>query len=298
MKRTFAGSISLVMASAVSLEAQRTFQNLDFESAQVIPPYPASYAASNALPGWTAFTQRKFFGMTVTQQLTSIQIGLPPSDFPSNFPPVALLPPPDDGGIAGGPTNWIDGNFCVLLGSGSLSSGFISQNGLVPADTRALLFKVHSDYLFSGSVQASLNGQSLSLVALLTLPETSQNVGYTLYGADISSFAGHPADLVFSGSGGNTAALLDDIEFSSQPIPEPSGAFLIFLGIGAFIWFGTRSRSRSKTWRRELTTVPAPVALPLSPGHRFCRDKTGRISFGWLGHISTVTQFGVDNSRL
>jgi hypothetical protein len=256
MKRTFAGVSFLVMTFAFSLRAQGDFQNLNFESAQVIPPYPASSATSNAVPGWTAFTQFIFGGMTFTQQLTSIQIGLQPSWVLGNFPPVALLLPPDvtSGGGAPytGPTNWIDGNFCVLLGGSPLGgplhgSGFISQTDLVPADAQTLLFKVHNDFELSDSVQASFDGQNLSLVALLTVPENSQTWGYTLYGADISSLAGQTADLVFSSSGGGTGALLDDIEFSSLPIPEPSGVSLIFLGIGVFIWFGRRARGRSRT---------------------------------------------------
>lgn len=230
IKRTLIGFLLAVFIGGSLACGQGTFQNLDFESAQVVFTGSDTIATTNALPGWTAFAPVMVGGLTFTQQLNSIPFGYA---YPSNYP-VALIPAA--GSYAAHAT--IDGNFSLLL-----NNGFISQTGQVSADVRSLLFKVHSDqFLGNGSVLASLNGQSLSLVALLTVPATTQNISYTLYGADISGFAGQPVDSVFSGTGASGAALLDDIEFSSQPIPEPASVFLILLGAGVFL---RRSRPAS-----------------------------------------------------
>ncbi len=228
--------LAFVIIKAGLSQAQGTFQNLDFESAQVVfnnPPNDATIATTNALPGWTAFAPYlEPGGITRTQQLSSIHYG-PFGTSPTNFPPVALMPA--YGGLSTRVS--IDGSYDVLL-----SSGFISQTGLVPADAQTLLFKVHSWNYPGASVLASLDGQGLSAAPLLTVPNTSQSIGYTLYGADISSFAGHSADLNFSGTGGGEAALLDDIEFSSEPIPEPSAISLICFGSGILFYASKRKR--------------------------------------------------------
>jgi hypothetical protein len=229
-------AMCFVLASARLAQARGAFQDMNFESAQVIfnsyPAYPNfTIATTNALPSWAAFASGIGPGGIIrTQQLTYVYYGLVPLGSPTNLPPVALGP------ASGGTTTRvsIDGNFDVFL-----NTGFISQTGQVPADAQALLFKVHS-YELGGSVLASLDGQSLPLSLLLTVPDTSQRIGYTLYGANISSFAGQTADLVFSGAGGG--ALLDDIQFSTEPIPEPSCVVLAYLGSGIFFYVRKRKR--------------------------------------------------------
>jgi len=72
----------------------------------------------------------------------------------------------------------------------------------------------------------SLGGQSLSYTTLFS------DSSYTLYGADISSFAGQPAGLVFQAPG-STSFIIDDIEFSTQIIPEPS--LLALLGCAGLL---------------------------------------------------------------
>lgn len=59
----------------------------------------------------------------------------------------------------------------------------------------------------------------------------------TIYGADITAFPGRVGELRFGGFG-----RLDNIFFSTEPIPEPSTAALLGLGVLFSAW---RFRRRS-----------------------------------------------------
>ena len=66
----------------------------------------------------------------------------------------------------------------------------------------------------------TLGGQQLALTAL------ASETNYTLFGADIRSWAGQPAELDFTiltdrPHAVNHYAFLDSIEFSDLAIPEP-----------------------------------------------------------------------------
>ena len=57
---------------------------------------------------------------------------------------------------------------------------------------------------------------------------------YTLYGADIISFAGHAAELSFTADPLQllqSPVLLDNIVFSPSAIPEPGGSILLGLAL-------------------------------------------------------------------
>jgi hypothetical protein len=71
----------------------------------------------------------------------------------------------------------------------------------------------------------SLGGQNLSYFAL------SNGPNYTLYGGNIpSAFAGKSEQLMFSALEGENFWEIDDIQFSSSPVPEPSELALAALG--------------------------------------------------------------------
>ena len=81
-------------------------------------------------------------------------------------------------------------------------------------------------------MQVTFAGQLLSLFELGSGPS------YQIVGADVSAFAGQTGELKFLmprfGPVGNmSASYLDNIQFSNQPIPEPSAFYLI--GLGALI---------------------------------------------------------------
>ena len=78
----------------------------------------------------------------------------------------------------------------------------------------------------------SLGGQAVNVVPLQVFSR------YTLYGADISTFAGQVAALSFTEPPAPAGQLggdpnifeLDNIQFSSSPIPEPSELALAAIG--------------------------------------------------------------------
>jgi len=222
--------------------AQGTFQNLDFESA-TIPIIPAGEFGSpvpvaQALPGWTAYLPN----ITTVNQIGHNDLSL--------------------GGeaiIIFGPqwhsSDILQGNYTILLETAFIGgapqpslTAAIGQTGLVPSSAESVRF------FAVGSVKVTFNGQVIPLFQL------GSRTNYTVYGGDISAFAGQTGELRFtSPASGPVVALLDNIYFSTQPIPEPSVLGLFALGLSFLGW-----RSRSK--RRSIcnpTPTGKPTCLPV-----------------------------------
>jgi hypothetical protein len=204
-------------AATVSVRGQ-DFVNLDFESAQVVfVSTNGTYqyiATANALPGWSAFND--------TNQLSTI---------PYN---------PDGSGVwhvalVGSNSTVLGGNFSAVFGAGAS----ISQTGLIPADTESLFFEAHANPL-SGPLLVSLGGQNLSLVTISNA-FSSYGLNYTVYGANVSAFAGQTEDLTFFDQTGGPWTI-DDVQFSPETIPEPSGLALLLVGGGVLASFCVRCR--------------------------------------------------------
>lgn len=204
------------------------FVNLDFESANI--PNGTSPGSlipiSDGLPGWTGF----FISGTTTNLATQVAydgISLGGAEISIND------------AKTGNGFSPLQGNFSAyLFGGPGLGSAAISQTGLVPSGTESLLVDIQqSPSPFNVPFIVSLNGQDISLVPLQTFSD------YTLYGADISSFAGSVSTLTFINPPPTefppSALLLDDIQFSPSPIPEPSEFALLTLGalsLGFWRW--------------------------------------------------------------
>jgi len=116
----------------------------------------------------------------------------------------------------------------------------IAQTGLVPLESKSITLKT----FYTGELRLLLDGQSLSL----TILDRSNNGLLTVLtlGADISAFAGREHELRFvahgfEDTGQGRLALLDDITFSSQPIPEPAG-LLGIAALGGILWIRRRRR--------------------------------------------------------
>src|SRR6266446_1041129 len=211
MKPRIMHLLVMMAIPAVTSYCQGTFQNLDFELANIPPgqvPGPVSDAA--AIPGWIAY------------------LGTQPSavfyDLPSaGAAQVTLLDAPAS----------IEGSFSVLLQGGLGNSpgspggvapteASIRQTGLVPVGAQSIFLKAQAGFI---PLSVSLAGQNIPIFAVGTGPN------YTLYGGDVSAFGGQPAELRFTALPSNDNWLIDSIEFSSQAVPEPG--FLGLFGLGA-----------------------------------------------------------------
>ena len=109
---------------------------------------------------------------------------------------------------------------------------------MVPANALSIQFKALQ--FFPRPFTLSLDGQTLPLVSLEVAPT------YTLYGADVTPFAGSNREMrftAFTPDGGLNNVYLDSIQFSNQPIPEPSVYGLFALGA---LLLGWRWRKNSR----------------------------------------------------
>ena len=188
-----------IVLARLSACAQGTFQNLDFEEAQIIiNNSPALIATTNAVPGWTVLAN----GVPISEvQLDSVLW--------------------NGAGIADKVQGHaLDGNYSVMLSGPGLSSVpmGIAQSGTVPVSSESITF------LGGGRFQVFFAGTPLALQVLGNGPNFSLE-----YGADISAYAGQYGQLFFQTYAGSSSGinLLDDVVFSPQAIPEP-GVFSLF----------------------------------------------------------------------
>lgn len=199
--------------AGISLVAQGTFRNLDFEESLLITGGPGRRVeAAEAIPGWSAYLG----GVLQTTVLhNDVTIGAGHIAVESGMTPSA-----------------IEGRFSVSLFTGLLGNAAISQLSVVPPRARSILFKSSLPGPVSMPV-LRLNGESASL---FPLEHTSS---YTLYGADVSSFAGRQTELRFIAEHElqSYSFRLDSIQFSTQAVPEPQTMALLVLGAaGLLLW--------------------------------------------------------------
>lgn len=200
------------------------FVNLNFESASIVHDSSGQFAssvyASNAIPGWTAYiagvsqtdimyNDRTLDNAAVTLQGTNSSVLTP-----------------------------IQGYYTVLLLGASTfapqQSAAIGQMGQIPLTAQSLIF-----WGYVGQSDVTFGGQTLSLVVL------GSTANYDIYGANISSFAGQTGQLLFTASPQETD-VIDNIQFSTTAVPEPSEFALLALG---GVVFGIRR------WREKLCST-------------------------------------------
>ena len=223
MKKTL--QVAVMLIAGIRADAQGTFQNLGFESANVAPGIVAygGIPASVALPYWT-----------VTVNGTETTVGC--NVFNEFSPSVALISPGSDAGFIP-----IAGTYDVVLDAagpnpvGASGYAAISQSGLIPAGTQSLLFDAtQSPTTSSGILTVMLGNQVVPITPVAT--ESFAGGSYSLYKANISAWADQTAQLTFtalapSGFEEWNAWFIDDISFSPNAVPEPSS--LVLMGIGA-----------------------------------------------------------------
>jgi hypothetical protein len=225
-----AACLSLLLLSALGAAGQSAFQNLGFENtsltAFLVNPWGPFYRTNATIPGWD-WSPHGTFG-----------VGDP--DTTVSFNDMALSAAAVTLHGRGSFRPALSGNYAILLQGGSQFSppqfggAAVFQTGQIPVTAESII------YLGTIGFQVSFNGQPLSQVALAVTP------AYKRWGVDISPYAGQSGELRFEVPWG-ASGMLDGIEFSDNPIPEPSALSLAILGLVLVAAF-TR-RSAPKGWQ-------------------------------------------------
>jgi hypothetical protein len=177
---------SVAFLAVLSVQAQGTFQNLNFESADLSPipsgQFGGEVSLSSALPDWNGLID----GTVVTQVLQNNEtLGAASIDILG--PNWTLLGP----GI-------IDGSYTVFLQAFNTAQGNVSlwQDGTIPANTESLQFRAWES-LPTALFTVSFAGNSLSLVSLSS-GQSPSGQDYTVYGANIAPYGGQTGQLEFT----------------------------------------------------------------------------------------------------
>jgi len=222
-KMTRIALVLSVFTVSEHLAYSQGFVNLNFEN-PILPLGPSGgfVSAANAIPGWTAYLgggEQSSVGYNIISIGGSV-ISL--NDTNATGSSLAPLP--------------IQGNYSVFLyGSpfGPYLAAAVGQTGQIPVSAQSLVF--WAALSSPGGFQVTFNAQTVNIVV------SSNTANYNTYAADITAFAGQAGELLFTAAGGGSTALLDNIRFSSSPVPEPSTLALTGLG-GALLM--------SRRWRK------------------------------------------------
>lgn len=233
---------TLLVSSTTLLCQAQSFEDLNFESATLVATnsYPGlSVEFAPAFPGWdgTIGGVQTTYALANYVFLDTAAISIINSNYTGDS---GLLP----GGV-------VQGQYTAILQSGvdsvnntlTPANVSLSQTGLVPAGTQSLQFDAYTVFDSSGSFNVTLGGQPLALVIL------ANYANYTVYGANIASFADETEPLVFTVPAEIPHVIdeylyLDAIQFSSSPIPEPSTFALVAAGGMSFAWLRWRKYLR------------------------------------------------------
>jgi hypothetical protein len=178
------------------------FVNLNFESSEIVTSnyssFLGSYYGTANVPVWTGYSSPGSSGANLFTY----------NDPTLGTPSAALVG-----------TYALDGTWSMLLQAFSLGGASISQTGLVPSNAESLLSVAQQVAYSTGTLQVSLGDQNLTFYSLLN------EANCTLYGANISTYAGQTEELTFSALqdlSGPCVWEIDDIQFASSSVPEPS----------------------------------------------------------------------------
>jgi hypothetical protein len=148
----------------------------------------------------------------------------------------------------------IQGRYSVLLQGGSIyypygtNGAAIGQTGQLPLSAKSILYWG----LNWNSLRISFNGQLLAFIAISNTPT------YTVFGADISGYAGQTAELLFHAPWAAGGGVIDRIQFSSETIPEPTTTSIF----GLLILFVRRRTNHLLATKPSIIT---PARSPSEP---------------------------------
>jgi hypothetical protein len=216
------GEFSVGILVVLSAHAQGTFQNLNFESADLSNPSGPfnEVPIASALPGWSGSID----GTPVTQIWAN--------DYSLGAAAIDVFGP----GWNSVNPGIIGGSYSVFLQAFYVTEGNVSlwQNGTVPVNAESLQFSAWN-FGPKGSFSVSFAGNSLSPV-VLSSGQTPSGQLYDVYGVNIAPYAGQTGQLEFTALDNNSPEQieLDDIAFSPTAVPEPTP--LALTGIGALLF--------------------------------------------------------------
>jgi hypothetical protein len=225
-------SVAVLLGAVVCACGQgTTFLNLDFESVSISPPdRVGEFPFATVFPQWN--------GYVGTNQASEAAYNL----VSAGGPGISLISP--HAPIFN--NNVIGVFYTAALAAGTTGNGIpfsvgIEQSSLVPLTAQSLRFSASGAVV--GHLKVTLNGQNLPYILLGGGPN------FQTYGAEISEFAGSTASLRFTeaqaGSSAFALAYLDDVFFSNEAIPEPSGFnLLVFGALFAVCRFLTNRKAR------------------------------------------------------
>jgi hypothetical protein len=185
--------------------------NLNFESANTSGYSSGSFIpTNNAVPGWTAY-----YGSLLQSTIPYNTIALDAASVDLEGTNSQYGPYP------------IQGDFSVFIQGGTqfdpdTNGAAIMQTGLIPSSAKSIIY-------WGGALQVTFDGQVLLFDAI------GSGSGYTIWQADISAYAGQTGQLEFTAPW-QSSGLLDNIQFSSSPVPEPGAFALSALGGTYLVW--------------------------------------------------------------
>jgi hypothetical protein len=244
MKKVVHLMVLLNLFSLPTIVFAQSFQNLDFESANVSTP--GGNPIANAFPGWSGLSHTPHFGSSSTVYYDSPQMD---EMFIGIFDQNGAYPS-------------LDG-YTAYLG-GDLDSSFVNygsadiwQTGMIPANAKSIQFYSTISYGqampgYSPTLTLSLNGTPVSFSAIGTFGP------FTQYAADVSAYSGTSTTLEFDVSATYPYPTpapdpsyqhwifgvgMDEVSFSPTPAPEPAAFSLLSLGLVLFIFKLSRKQA-------------------------------------------------------
>ena len=219
MKKIYV-TLTAILLISTRLQAQG-FANLNFAGADIQNGTAAGSLISitNAIPGW--------IGYIGTSQQTSVLY----NSLYTGTSVLAILGTnsPVSGNIPGN-------NYTIVLQAGSggdlSETASIAQTALIPASAESIEFT--ASFPYGAGWQVAINGQVIPVSEI-----GSVNSYYNIYAGNISAFAGNIDQLEFTAltsSGPSVNLYLDNISFSSNPVPEPRVFRLVTLASLFLMW--------------------------------------------------------------
>ena len=218
--------IVAILLSFINCDYGQGFINLNFEQAKIIINPDSTISTSNAAPGWTAYysgtPMTEVLYNTTTLGAAAVSIQGTNGSYPAIQGKYFIL-------LQGEGVNFGNNSFIT-------NSASIGQTGQIPFTAQSLVFWGQSSSIGGPNtgIQITFNNQQ---VLFNTLNSTAN---YNIYGADISVYAGQIGELLFTAPY-NTVGFIDNIQFSSTAVPEPSKLALFGLAVTALHLYRRRN---------------------------------------------------------